>query len=494
MGFPALDQVFQVLNATGETGIAMKIGISELDIDKPGDTIDLKRVFLFRADEKNVAAFIIQYVLINLVRTCTMPDINQFIMIVLMQRVLPFWNLKFFDQEWFELPVSSHSRKVQIIIGILQIQHQADRAILYRFRKTNIGSVIESNMQKTALVVGANGVIGSNLIDHLSELGDWDIIGLSRRGGIDQGRLKYLSLDLLDEEESRSRLSGLTAVTHIFYVAYQDRPTWAELVAPNLAMLVNVVNAVEPVASNLEHISLMQGYKVYGAHLGPFKTPAKESDGKHMPPEFNVDQQDFLENRQQGKSWTWSAIRPSVVGGTALGNPMNLVLAIAVYASISKELGIPLRFPGKPGAYDKLMEMTDAGLLAKATVWAATNVQGANQAFNITNGDLFRWNELWPRIAAYFKLETAPPLQLSLGTVMTDKAKLWKSIQKKYSLVEHAYQDLSAWGFADAVFGWDYDFFADSSKARRAGFHEFTDTEKMFYDLFDDLRTHKVIP
>jgi hypothetical protein len=52
---------------------------------------------------------------------------------------------------------------------------------------------------------------------------------------------------------------------------------------------------------------------VYGAHLGPFKTPAKESDAHHMPPEFNIDQQQFLEQRQRGQHWTWSAIRPSVV-------------------------------------------------------------------------------------------------------------------------------------------------------------------------------------
>ena len=100
--------------------------------------------------------------------------------------------------------------------------------------------------------------------------------------------------------------------------------------------------------------------------------------------------------------------RPSVVCGFSLGNPMNLVMVIAVYASISKELGIPLRFPGKSGAYSSLLEMTDAGLLAKATVWAATDERCANQAFNITNGDLFRWNELWPKIAQY--LAWRPPL------------------------------------------------------------------------------------
>ncbi|WP_345954299.1 SDR family oxidoreductase [Mucilaginibacter sp. PAMB04168] len=349
-------------------------------------------------------------------------------------------------------------------------------------------------MQKTALVVGANGVIASNLIRHLLDLGDWKIIGLSRRGGTNSEKLKYHSVDLLNREECQEKLIGLKEITHIFYAAFQDRPTWAELVQPNLAMLTNVVDAVEPIAENLQHISLMQGYKVYGAHLGPFKTPAKESDGGHMPPEFNIDQQDYLESKQKGKNWTWSAIRPSVVAGTALGNPMNLVLVIAVYASISKELGLPLRFPGKPGAYDTLLEMTDAGLLAKATVWAATNEQCANQAFNITNGDLFRWNELWPKIAGYFGLETAPPLTMSLQTVMADKEDLWKQIQERHGLNRHSYQELTSWPFGDAVFGWDYDFFGDGTKARRLGFHEFVDTEQMFYNLFDELRVKKVIP
>ena len=348
--------------------------------------------------------------------------------------------------------------------------------------------------KKTAVVVGANGVIGSNLISHLESHGDWQIIGLSRRGGTDNGNVKYISVNLLDSEDSKLKLATLTAVTHIFYAAYQDKPTWAELVAPNLAMLVNVVNAIESVAVDLQHISLMQGYKVYGAHYGPFKTPAKENDGGHMPPEFNVDQQQFLEAQQKGKKWGWSAIRPSVVAGTALGNPMNLVLVIAIYASISKELGLPLRFPGKLGAYDKLLDITDAGLLAKATVWAATNPLCANQAFNITNGDLIRWNDLWPKIAAYFKMEVAPPLQMPLTIVMADKLTLWTQMQEKYGLAKHHYSSVCSWPFGDFVFSWDYDFFSDGTKARRMGFHEYVETEKMFFSLFDELKRNGIIP
>ncbi|MBO9727787.1 MAG: SDR family oxidoreductase [Chitinophaga sp.] len=352
----------------------------------------------------------------------------------------------------------------------------------------------QHNNRKVALIVGAQGVIGRNLSAYLEAQQEWDIIGLSRRGGEETPYLKHIAVDLMNEADTQKKLGHLTTVTHIFYAAYQDAGTWAGLVAPNMTMLQNVVNVVEPVATQLQHISLMQGYKVYGAHLGPFKTPARESDaGTFMPPEFNMSQQHFLEHKQRGKSWTWSAIRPSVVGGFALGNPMNLAMVIAVYAAISKELGLPLRFPGKPGAYHTLMEMTDANLLAKATAWAATNDAGANSAFNINNGDLFRWSDLWPRIARYFDMEVADPLPIPLAEVMADKAPLWNNMMEKYGL-QHSYEEVSSWKFGDFVFSWDYDFFADGSKARRAGFHEFVDTAAMFMEIFDNFKKMKVIP
>ena len=348
--------------------------------------------------------------------------------------------------------------------------------------------------ERTALVVGARGVIGGNLIRHLESEGGWNIVGLSRRGGVDQGVVRHVAVDLLDRAATTTALASLSTVTHIFYAAYQERASWAELVAPNLAMLTNVVDAVEPVATNLVHVSLMQGYKVYGAHLGPFTTPAREDDPPHMPPEFNVDQQQFLERRQAGAAWTWSALRPSVVAGVGLGNPMNLAMVIAVYASICRELDIPFRFPGKPGAYSSLIEMTDADLLAKATVWAATNPESANEAYNITNGDMFRWQAMWPRIAEFFDLAVAPPLPMSLEEVMADKAGLWEAMVEKYALLPTPYSDVSSWGFGDFVFGWDYDVIADTSKARRAGFHEYVETGAMFTGIFQSLRDARIIP
>ncbi len=348
--------------------------------------------------------------------------------------------------------------------------------------------------EKTALVVGARGVIGGTLLEHLSQDGGWQVVGLSRRGGDDGPRVQHRAVDLLDAALTREALADLVGVTHIFYAAYQDRPTWSELVPPNLAMLRNVLDAVEPVAQHLEHVSLMQGYKVYGAHLGPFETPAREDDAGHMPPEFNVDQQQLLERRSAGAPWSWSALRPSVVAGIGLGNPMNLALVIAVYATFCRELGVPFRFPGKPGAYTSLLEMTDADLLARATVWAATDPGSADQAYNVTNGDMFRWASMWPKIAAFFDLDVAPPLPMSLADVMADKEPLWDEMVARHGLLPTPYSDVSSWAFGDFVFGWDYDVIADSSKVRRAGFHDYVETEAMFLRIFQDLRDRKIIP
>jgi nucleoside-diphosphate-sugar epimerase len=349
-------------------------------------------------------------------------------------------------------------------------------------------------MPHTALVVGANGVIGGTLATHLAGLPDWDVVGLSRRGGPSRDGIRHVSADLFDPDGLRSALRAHPGITHVFYAAYQDRPTWSELVAPNVTMLRNVLDAVTATAPGLAHVSLMQGYKVYGAHLGPFSTPARESDPPHMPPEFNVDQQVLVEERAARAGWTWSAIRPSVVSGFGLGNPMNLGTVLAVYGSISAELGVPLRFPGKPGAYDALLEMTDAGLLAEATVWAATDPRCANEAFNIANGDLFRWNRMWPVVAGAFGLDVAPPLPMSLADVMADKEPVWDAMVARHGLAPTPYKDVSSWAFGDFVFSWDYDMFADTSKARRFGFHSYVDTESMLLELIEDLRKRRIIP
>jgi nucleoside-diphosphate-sugar epimerase len=348
--------------------------------------------------------------------------------------------------------------------------------------------------ERKALVAGATGVVGRYLLMHLVERGDWQVVAVSRRRPDVAGAYRHLALDLTDPRDCRDKLAALRDVTHVFYAAYLDRPDPRELVAVNTAMLVNLVEAVEQSSPRLAHVNLMEGSKWYGSHLGPYKTPAREDDPRHMPPNFYYDQQDFLEARQRGKAWAWSAARPHAVCGFSVGSPMNLALVIAVYAAISKELGLPLSFPGKPGTYRALYQCTDSGLLARALLWMATAPQCANQAFNITNGDLFRWEHLFPKLARFFGMELAPPRHISLVARMADKGPVWERIVARHGLQPHRYEDIAGWAFGDFVLGSDYDHISDMGKARRAGFGETLDSERMFLDLFARFREQRIIP
>src|SRR4029077_19676222 len=93
----------------------------------------------------------------------------------------------------------------------------------------------------------------------------------------------------------------------------RERNTTERSVA-NVALLRNLMDTVEE-SPNFRHVTIYQGGKAYGADLGPFKTPAREDDPRLMPPNFYYDQEDHLRQRQQGKGWTFSILRPEAVCG-----------------------------------------------------------------------------------------------------------------------------------------------------------------------------------
>lgn len=190
--------------------------------------------------------------------------------------------------------------------------------------------------KQKALIVGASGGIGQNLVQHLSSLEGYDIVGLSRRTPDFESKAQFISVDLLNIDDVQTKLSELTDITHIFYTAFYGGPTFSGPVAENLDMLANVIETVEPIAPNLERVVLIQGGKVYGRQLGPFKTPAKETDPRHMPPNFYFDQEDFLTARNVGKQWSWTALRAEAFCSEIVGIP-SLPLLIAAYATLSKE-------------------------------------------------------------------------------------------------------------------------------------------------------------
>jgi nucleoside-diphosphate-sugar epimerase len=352
--------------------------------------------------------------------------------------------------------------------------------------------------RNVAVVVGSLGVIGRYIVERLLAEADWHVVGLSRRPAPDTPRYRHVSVDLLDVEACGACLSELRDATHVFYAAFQPAQgtaaDFAANIAPNRDMLVNAVTTIAQASPVLRRVVLVTGTKYYGSHLGPFKTPARESDPRHLPPDYYFDQIDWLTQFQLGKPWDWVELRPQTLCGFAPGTPMSILPAIAVYAAVSRELGLPLRFPGKPGAYGAIYQVTESTHLANAAFWAATEPRCALEAFNITNGDYFRWKNVWPKIAEVFEMPVGEEQTVSLTQHMPTQGGLWRVMMEKYELKPYDYRELVAWPFADYVFGCAWDVMTDTTKARRFGFHDVVDTEEMLCRLLRRFREEQIVP
>ncbi len=172
----------------------------------------------------------------------------------------------------------------------------------------------------------------------------------------------------------------------------------------------------------------------------------------------------------------------------------SIAMVIGAYAAISRELGLPLRFPGVDAAYDKLAQFTDAGLLARASVWAAETPKAGGEAFNVTNGDVFRWERMWEDVAGHFGLDVASPVPLILARHMADKGPLWREIAKKHGLIEPDLARLVGWGFGDFIFRTDSDVISDVNKIFNYGFADRMDSRLSLFGALDSLKRRNVLP
>jgi nucleoside-diphosphate-sugar epimerase len=353
-----------------------------------------------------------------------------------------------------------------------------------------------------ALVVGALGVVGRANVEFLAERTDWDVVALSRRAPDFDTRVRFLSADLMKIESLRVALKGQADITHVIFAALHEQPalvsgwTDADHIRVNLAMLQNLLDVVEETSPALKHLALMHGGKAYGVHLGPPPlVPSRETDPRPMPPNFYYDQEDFLSERRQGKSWNWTVFRPPAVCGFAVGGPMNTILTIGTYAAISRELGLALRFPGALG---HLKDACDAKLLAKAVHWAGGSSNAANEIFNVSNGDCFMWEQVFPHIAEVFNMAHAAPHAMSLGRVMADKGSVWDAIVKKYGLKPYRLEQLvPSFEYADFTFRYrqtPFESLQSTIKIRQAGFHDCIDTQEMFVNQLRDLQKARILP
>lgn len=402
----------------------------------------------------------------------------------------------------------------------------------------------------TALITGPTGVAGSAVVEALAARPGCHVLTVSRSTrGTERAspRVTHLAADLADRDGLRAALAH-HEVTHVFYAAQYRAPPGSaapprpldlpvvrrvldltRAVAPplvrlapslgppfytafaresglldpdkrNLAMLRSLLDVVEAPPHRVRHVALITGGRFYGQHLGPrlhprWKVPFEELDPRHPGPSWYFDIEDHLRARAEGKAWTWSIVRPSFIIGSAPHAPQDFGTSLAVYASLRKELGLPLTFPGDERSYGCLWSATCAALLARMMSWTADSSAGHDQIFNCVNGDAFRWRELWPRIAAFFGMEAdRSPRGFSVARWMRDRGSAWDDMVRRHGLRPHKLDAVLGGHFIDQSMVVDWDVLYSMRKAEDAGFCERRSTEAMFFDLFRELRDQRVIP
>ncbi|MGF6272543.1 nucleoside-diphosphate-sugar epimerase [Massilia sp. UYP11] len=355
-------------------------------------------------------------------------------------------------------------------------------------------------MKRTALVVGVTGIGGNHVARELLA-GGWEVVGLSRRAPQDLPAVRHVAADLLDPAALGAALADVDP-THVFITTWMRQDSEAENIRVNAALVRNLLDALAPKKS-VRHVALVTGLKHY---LGPFEayassgtlpdTPLRESQPRLPLENFYYAQEDEVYAAAERDRFTWTVHRPHTVIGLAVGNAMNLGTTLAVYATICKETGRPFQFPGSSAQWNGMSDVTDARMLARQLVWAADTDAARNEAFNIVNGDVFRWSWLWPKLAAFFGVQAAgfngtiQPLEAAMAN---DHA-VWREIATRHGLVEADLDRLASPWHTDLDLGRPLEVMTDMANSRRLGFAAWQATDDSFYDLFARLRAERLIP
>jgi len=353
-------------------------------------------------------------------------------------------------------------------------------------------------MAGTALVVGASGIVGSATAELLVGQG-WTVHGLARNP-VPQAGVLPVAADLQDAAATAAALEGVK-LDAVFIATWLRQASEAENIRVNAAMVRNLLDGLRA-AGSVRHVALVTGLKHY---LGPFEaygkgalpqTPFREDQGRLDIDNFYYAQEDELFAAAARDGFAWSVHRPHTVIGKAVGNAMNMGTTLAVYATLCRETGRPFRFPGSAAQWEGLTDMTDAGLLARQLLWATETPAAANEAFNVVNGDVFRWKWMWGRIADWFGLEAAPfdGTVMPLDEQMAGDAAVWRKIAEREGLAEADLGRLASPWHTDADLGRPIEVVTDMSKSRRLGFNAFQPTDDAFFALFERLRADRLVP
>jgi nucleoside-diphosphate-sugar epimerase len=356
----------------------------------------------------------------------------------------------------------------------------------------------------TVLVAGASGLIGTAAVDAFLDAG-WDVVAVSRRRPevFSRREFVHLPLDLQDAPACERAAATLRRVTHVVFAAVYEKPGlirgWQDpdQMQTNLAMLRNLIEPLSR-AARLEHVTVLQGTKAYGVHLHPIRIPARERHPRDDHANFYWLQEDYIRAKATEAGFAWTIFRPTVVLGANVGVVMNILPVVGLYAALCREEGLPFGFPGH---VPFPREAVDCRLIANAAVWAARTPGAHGEHFNLTNGEVFGWRDLWPAMAECLGVDPAPDRPVSMAEFLPSRAAAWDRIVERHGLRRLGMAQLLGESHHYADFGFGYGLkqmpapaFVSTVKVKQAGFTETVDTELAVRHWLGVLMDRRILP
>ena len=359
-------------------------------------------------------------------------------------------------------------------------------------------------MARTVLVAGASGLVGTAAIDAFLDQ-DWEVIALSRRKPevFSQRPFRHLAVDLQDRAACQAAFRHLSSVTHVVYTAVYELPGlvagWQDprQMQTNLDMLRNLLEPLQQ-ASRLQHVTLLQGTKAYGVHLHAIAIPARERHPRDPHANFYWLQEDWLRAQSAQRGFGWTILRPTVVLGPNVGVVMNILPVVGIYAALCREESRPFGFPGHI-AY--VREAVDARLIGRAAEWAARTPTAWGEHYNLTNGEVFSWRDIWPAMADALGVPAAPDHPVSMAEHLPARAAVWDRIVQRHGLRPLQMENLLGQSHFYADFGFGHGLkampppaFVSTVKIKQAGFTETFDTELAVRHWLQVLMDRRILP
>jgi nucleoside-diphosphate-sugar epimerase len=176
---------------------------------------------------------------------------------------------------------------------------------------------------------------------------------------------------------------------------------------------------------------------------------------------------------------------------------MNVVAGIGAFAALLRARGEPLFHPGHAGS---VSELVDAALVAEAIEFVATRPGCAGEIYNVANGDVVVWRDLWPALAQFFGMREAEPRPLCLAEEMPRHAQLWRELAREKKLRVRELEALvgASWQYADLTWANPHPApkpaLVSTIKLRKAGFHACRDSEDMLLEQLARMQRESLLP